>query len=114
MRRPTVAAREKKCSAGISLACEPRQLPLCQQDLCWLEAGATFFLTTVVSRAPGRTGLHENTVALAEDGEAMVSLIAPLGIFETVSHAPARTQAHENAARAGSEFSLEAALIGAG
>jgi len=44
----------------------------------------------------------------------MVSPIAPLGIFETVSHAPARTQAHENAARAGSEFSLEAALIGAG
>jgi len=78
MRRPTVAAREKKCSARISLACEPRQLPLCQQDLCWLEAGATFFLTTAVSRAPGRT------------------------------------QAHENTARAGSEFSLQAALIGAG
>jgi len=64
MRRPTVAAREKKCSARISLACDNS---VCvKQDLRWLEAAATFFLTTAVSRAPGRTEPHENTVPLPE------------------------------------------------
>src|SRR5438034_8074646 len=38
--------REKNRSAGVSPAFEPRQLLLGQQDLCRLEAGATFFLTT--------------------------------------------------------------------
>ena len=36
----------KNRSAGVSPASEPRQLLLGQQDLCRLEAGATFFLTT--------------------------------------------------------------------
>src|SRR6266700_6784941 len=36
----------KNRTAGVSPPCEPRQLLLRQQDLCRLEAGATFFLTT--------------------------------------------------------------------
>src|SRR5437773_10671193 len=36
----------KNGSAGVSPPCEPRQLLLRQQDLCRVEAGATFFLTT--------------------------------------------------------------------
>ena len=36
----------KNRSYGVSPASEPRQLLLGQQNLCRLEAGATFFLTT--------------------------------------------------------------------
>src|SRR5207249_9868077 len=36
----------KNRSAGVSPASEPRQLLLGQHDLCRLEAGDTFFLTT--------------------------------------------------------------------
>src|SRR5881275_1127807 len=39
----------KNRSAGVSPASEPRQLLLGQHDLCRLEAGDTFFLTTAVS-----------------------------------------------------------------
>src|SRR5213592_2306473 len=39
----------KNRSAGVSPASEPRQLLLGQHDLCRLEAGDTFFLTTSVS-----------------------------------------------------------------
>src|SRR5436190_9204029 len=38
--------REKNRSAGVAPASEPRQLLLGQHDLCRLEAGDTFFLTT--------------------------------------------------------------------
>ena len=54
----------KNRSAGVSPACEPRQLLLRQQDLCRLEAGATFFLTTTgaaekkFSAIPSRLGLQ--------------------------------------------------------
>src|SRR5437773_5005856 len=37
----------KNRSAGVSPASEPRQLLLGQHDLCRLEAGDTFFLTTM-------------------------------------------------------------------
>ena len=39
----------KNRSAGVSPASEPRQLLLGQHDLCRLEAGDTFFLTTAES-----------------------------------------------------------------
>src|SRR5206468_6991300 len=39
----------KNRSAGVSPASEPRQLLLGQHDLCRLEAGDTFFLTTIAS-----------------------------------------------------------------
>src|SRR5947199_10713207 len=41
----TRVARKNR-SAGVSPASEPRQLLLGQHDLCRLEAGDTFFLTT--------------------------------------------------------------------
>src|SRR5437762_7397711 len=40
----------KNRSAGVSPASEPRQLLLGQHDLCRLEAGDTFFLTTAETR----------------------------------------------------------------
>src|SRR5438876_7665675 len=40
----------KNRSAGVSPASEPRQLLLGQHDLCRLEAGDTFFLTTTETR----------------------------------------------------------------
>src|SRR5881227_3796788 len=40
------AVVRKNRSAGVSPASEPRQLLLGQHDLCRLEAGDTFFLTT--------------------------------------------------------------------
>src|SRR5436309_3775588 len=43
------AVVRKNRSAGVSPASEPRQLLLGQHDLCRLEAGDTFFLTTSVS-----------------------------------------------------------------
>src|SRR5439155_20974269 len=49
-RRPVSPRRHKVVrknrSAGVSPASEPRQLLLGQHDLCRLEAGDTFFLTT--------------------------------------------------------------------
>ena len=46
-----------------------------------------------------------------QPGHSSLSQIRSLA---TVSHVRRTTKAHENAARAGSEFSLQAALIGAG
>src|SRR5207249_2407615 len=47
-RTPNLTAQvvRKNRSAGVSPASEPRQLLLGQHDLCRLEAGDTFFLTT--------------------------------------------------------------------
>ncbi len=79
MRRPTVAAREKKCSARISLACDNS---VCvNRTFAGWKPPPHFFSRPQSPVRRGRTGLHENTVALAEDGEAMVSLIAPARYF---------------------------------
>jgi len=48
----------KNRSAGVSPASEPRQLLLGQHDLCRLEAGDTFFLTTTETRRTRIPGLR--------------------------------------------------------
>src|SRR5438876_10597465 len=49
----------KNRSAGVSPASEPRQLLLGQHDLCRLEAGDTFFLTTTEPLRKTRHEFHE-------------------------------------------------------
>jgi len=53
----------KNRSAGVSPASEPRQLLLGQHDLCRLEAGDTFFLTTTESTEKARRILREISVS---------------------------------------------------
>src|SRR5947199_8449580 len=48
----------KNRSAGVSPASEPRQLLLGQHDLCRLEAGDTFFLTTAENAEVPRKRPH--------------------------------------------------------
>src|SRR5947208_3889304 len=50
----------KNRSAGVSPASEPRQLLLGQHDLCRLEAGDTFFLTTTETRRSLRVSVAED------------------------------------------------------
>src|SRR5438874_950249 len=50
----------KNRSAGVSPASEPRQLLLGQHDLCRLEAGDTFFLTTTEYREMHEDSAHVN------------------------------------------------------
>src|SRR5437867_6732010 len=63
LRSPNCFATEtqvvrKNRSAGVSPASEPRQLLLGQHDLCRLEAGDTFFLTTTETRRTRIPGLR--------------------------------------------------------
>src|SRR5947199_3720350 len=53
----TLVVRKNR-SAGVSPASEPRQLLLGQHDLCRLEAGDTFFLTTTETRRTRIPGLR--------------------------------------------------------
>src|SRR5438445_5080977 len=57
----------KNRSAGVSPASEPRQLLLGQHDLCRLEAGDTFFLTTTEY-----TEMHGEPVVIADFGLRIV------------------------------------------
>src|SRR5437667_6173317 len=60
----------KNRSAGVSPASEPRQLLLGQHDLCRLEAGDTFFLTTTKFTAARRIPFGCNLARIFAPGSA--------------------------------------------
>src|SRR5438128_11392080 len=65
------AVVRKNRSAGVSPASEPRQLLLGQHDLCRLEAGDTFFLTTTEGTEAYRGFVHLRVLRVSVVNEVL-------------------------------------------